>query len=417
MTAPITLQNLAYTGFTGVAGTATKTFSTGFAYGIPTYDGVTTSVYELSHPDEALDHSIVDDHTVIVTKGANTPEAGTMVIAFTVPADSFVRSVSNGNVFKEDTLVNLFKQVFMVAGAVAEGRLSSVVTDIDMGGFKLTNAGDPTNAQDYVTLSYGEDNFGGAAATAAEAAQTAAETAQASAETALSSALTAQTGAETAQTAAEAAQAAAEAATGKVTVSNNDTTPGDLETKLLAGTGLSMSTANDGANETRTVKVSDATAYAMAGFDDTGAFSEIFLGNGLVRDASTLAIDKATTAQMVSETSNKIATADNIQYHPGVPKVELYYAKSSSTILHNRGVSSVTDTGTGYFQVNFSNDFEDVYYVVAGSCEYSALSAMQVYQGTRTVSSCRIQTGVPDTGSGGSAKDVNTSVVIYGNLA
>lgn len=40
---------------------------------------------------------------------------------------------------------------------------------------------------------------------------------------------------------------------GLVKVSSNDTTAGDLEAKLLVGTGLSLSTQNDGANETRTI--------------------------------------------------------------------------------------------------------------------------------------------------------------------
>lgn len=68
--------------------------------------------------------------------------------------------------------------------------------------------------------------------------------------------------AETAQTAAEAAQAAAEsardtalAAVGGVSVSANDTTPSNLEAKLIAGTAMVMTTANDGGNETRTVAI------------------------------------------------------------------------------------------------------------------------------------------------------------------
>jgi hypothetical protein len=39
----------------------------------------------------------------------------------------------------------------------------------------------------------------------------------------------------------------------KIAVSSNDTTPADLETKLLVAAGLSLSTQNDGAAETRTI--------------------------------------------------------------------------------------------------------------------------------------------------------------------
>lgn len=44
----------------------------------------------------------------------------------------------------------------------------------------------------------------------------------------------------------------------KIKISDNDTTAGDLEAKLLAGTGLVLSTQNDGGNETRTVAVDGA---------------------------------------------------------------------------------------------------------------------------------------------------------------
>lgn len=53
-----------------------------------------------------------------------------------------------------------------------------------------------------------------------------------------------------AKAAASATSAAASA--GAVKVSSDDTTAGDLETKLLAGDGITMTTANGGGNETRT---------------------------------------------------------------------------------------------------------------------------------------------------------------------
>ena len=63
------------------------------------------------------------------------------------------------------------------------------------------------------------------------------------------------TAAQTAQTGAETAETNAIAAVGSVKVSSNDTTAGDLEAKLLVGSGLILSTQNDGANETRTINV------------------------------------------------------------------------------------------------------------------------------------------------------------------
>ncbi len=92
------------------------------------------------------------------------------------------------------------------------------------------------------------------------------------------SATSAQAAASVAAAAAVTAQAAASlavASVGAVKVSANDATPGDIEAKLLvASTGslLSLSTQNDGGNETRTVTLaatvisSAATASLTAGY-------------------------------------------------------------------------------------------------------------------------------------------------------
>ena len=51
----------------------------------------------------------------------------------------------------------------------------------------------------------------------------------------------------------------------KVSVSSNDTTPGFLNGKLVAGTGVSLTEGNDGGDETLTIASSGATAgFAVA---------------------------------------------------------------------------------------------------------------------------------------------------------
>lgn len=62
-----------------------------------------------------------------------------------------------------------------------------------------------------------------------------------------------ETNAATSETNAAQSAVDAQAAVGAVKVSSNDTTAGDLEAKLLVGAGLSLSTQNDGGNETRTI--------------------------------------------------------------------------------------------------------------------------------------------------------------------
>jgi hypothetical protein len=133
----------------------------------------------------------------------------------------------------------------VVAGDLTAGRIVSLIYDGT--NFQLIAA---SNAE----LS--------TAVTAAQAAQTAAETAQTNAETAETNAAASAAAASTSETNAAASEAAAAqsaidaaGAVGGVKVSSNDTTPGDLETKLIAGTHVVMATANDGANETRSVSV------------------------------------------------------------------------------------------------------------------------------------------------------------------
>lgn len=118
-----------------------------------------------------------------------------------------------------------------------------------------------------------------------------------------------------AQTAVEASNTAvaaslvAQAAAGGVRISNNDEMAQLLESKLLAGNGLVATTQNEGANETRTFAVSGKTPFAMAGYRSDGSFNEVFLGDGLLRDNSTLAIDKATLADVKGGvSSSKVMT-------------------------------------------------------------------------------------------------------------
>ena len=50
----------------------------------------------------------------------------------------------------------------------------------------------------------------------------------------------------------------------KVSVSSNDTTPGFLNGKLVAGTAVTFTENNDGGNETLTIAATDPTALAIA---------------------------------------------------------------------------------------------------------------------------------------------------------
>jgi hypothetical protein len=159
----------------------------------------------------------------------------------------------------------------------AEGKFSQpVYTDVEViGVITGSNAEDHETGISTPSLSDADVTTASTAATAAVAAQTAAETAE--------------TNAETAQAAAEAARDTALASVGGVAVSANDTTRNNLETKLLAGDGIAMTTQNDGGDETRTILLSivdgsaSAPGFAWADDDDTGFYRT---GSGTVSFAA-----------------------------------------------------------------------------------------------------------------------------------
>ncbi len=181
-----------------------------------------------------------------------------------------------------------------------------------------------TNAQTYATNA---SNSATAAASSATAAASSATAASSSATSAASSA------------------AAAAAATGGVKVSSNDTTPSDLEAKMLASGLVGLSTQNDGANETRTIDVPIASqAQAEAGTDNATAMTPLraaqaiaALGSAadqLARDVSmTALILAASTGGVLGPVVSWVADTDNFATKTGATFTTDYYSNAISVTL------------------------------------------------------------------------------------
>lgn len=200
MTTPVTKTSIAYTGLGATIGD-TILVNYDFAFGIPEF--ATLTVYEESDPNTTLTYVLEMEGFIRITQNGTTPTNGTFVLELDVPRDAFVRSITNGNIFKEVTLKDLFTQALMVSGAVSEGRLTTLADSLNMGQNKIFNLGDPTDPQDAVnkqTLDAYDTALRSTYLGDAQAARDAALAAQTAAETA-------QGLSETAKTASEAAQA------------------------------------------------------------------------------------------------------------------------------------------------------------------------------------------------------------------
>lgn len=137
-------------------------------------------------------------------------------------------------------------------------------------------------------------------AAAAAASKTAAETAETNAETAEAAAVAA-------KVLAEAAAVDAAASIGGVKVSSDDTTPSDLESKVLASGLVGLSTQNSGANETRTIDVPIASQVEA--------------------EAGTAA-DKAMTPLRVAQAIAALASSSDQTARDGVALLEARFAIS-----------------------------------------------------------------------------------------
>lgn len=208
-----------------------------------------------------------------------------------------------------------------------------------------------------------------------------AQTYASNAATSASAAATSETNSATSETNAAASAAAAQAAVGAVKVSSNDTTAGDLETKLLPGSGLAASTQNDGGNETRalTVDPNNATDTVITTADEI-LFADTSDSNNVKKDTVQGILDLVVSADQVA----RDMAASALAY-----------------VLAQNDATSITGT-IGKFYL--SDDFETDSLATKTNATYDATG--DNYNNTPTVE-VRITGATPSAPLGGTAANIN----------
>ena len=148
----------------------------------------------------------------------------------------------------------------------------------------------------------------------------------------------------------------AAASLGLVVVSGNDTTPADLETKILVAGPLSLSTQNDGANETRTITAD----VASQGEAETGTASDVLMtpqrtaqAIAALADVAAVETDVRLAFLLIAENSgDRLNMVDGIS-DPFADESDIDTATSANETYdatgdyyHNPGPASVDTGGT-----------------------------------------------------------------------
>jgi hypothetical protein len=98
-------------------------------------------------------------------------------------------------------------------------------------------------------------------------------------------------------------------------------------------------------------------------------------------------------------------------------KVFLNFDQDAPAVEGSLNITSVTDTGTGIFDPQFTNNFADVHYACAGmGCDTFIITLDDGHEETvlTTTSDCQMKA---QQGGGGLTDNEQTMVIIHGDLA
>ena len=129
----------------------------------------------------------------------------------------------------------------------------------------------------------------------------------------------------------------------KVKISENDTTPGLLEDKLVQGTNITLTVNNDGANETVTIDASGGS-MAIGGAVTSGTSGSVLYIDGsgnLAQDNTNFFFDSTLKAlRIIDDTNDKIIVGDITGDTRGIDSIDIQCTRSASTQVAS-GASSL----------------------------------------------------------------------------
>lgn len=239
----------------------------------------------------------------VQVNGAVVGNTVRVVFTRTVDRDSLIVNYSDGDVINEDNMDTAQRQAIMLVHEVLDGRFEVFQADIDMGGFRLVNAGSPVDPGDIATKAYvdGRISTGQASATAAAASAAAASS---SASSAAGSASSAATSLGLTVAAKDTAVAAANATAGSVTAAAGSATA------AAASAAAAASSAGGASSSATAAATSATTATTQAGIATTkasDAASSATAAAGSATSAGTSA-GTATTQAGIATTGATTAT-------------------------------------------------------------------------------------------------------------
>lgn len=123
-------------------------------------------------------------------------------------------------------------------------------------------------------------------------------------------------------------------------------------------------------------------------------------------------------AQYATSAENTTGTSDALAVAPATQGAHLSAAKAwvnfdpDGTINSDYNVSTITDTGTGDWTINFDTALTDANYTVVGTAQHTTIALIQ-QDGTKSTSACRVTCRNSNTGGLIDPGEVN--VIVMGN--